>query len=51
MEYSVRWCGLLLRREDDHVLTMALDFEVEDQGKKGRPKRRWRRGGRLMKKV
>ena len=26
-----------------HVLRRALDFEVEGQGKKGRPKRTWKR--------
>ena len=29
----------MLRREDGHVLRMALDLEVEGQRKKGRPKR------------
>ena len=28
-----------LRRDDGHVLRRALDFEVEGQRKKGRPKR------------
>ena len=36
---SVRWYGHVLRREDGHVLRMALDFEIEGQRKKGRPKR------------
>ena len=40
---SVRWCGHVLRREDGHVLRRALDFEVEDQRKKGRPKRTWKK--------
>ena len=31
--------GHVLRRENDHVLNKALDFEVEGQRKKGRPKR------------
>ena len=31
--------GHVLRRQDDHVLRMALDFEVELQRKKGRSKR------------
>ena len=26
-------------REDGHILRRAFDFEVEGQGKKGRPKR------------
>ena len=28
----------MLRREDGHVLTMELEFEVESQRKKGRTK-------------
>ena len=39
MESSFRWYGHILRREDSHVLRMALDFEVDGQRKKGRPKR------------
>ena len=39
MANSVHWYGHKLRREDDHVLRMALDFEVEGQRKNGRPKR------------
>ena len=29
MANFVRWYGHVLRREDDHVLRRALDFEVE----------------------
>ena len=32
----------MLRREDSHVLRMALDFEVEGQRKKGWTKRTWK---------
>ena len=39
MASSVHWHGHVLRREDGHVLRRALDFEVESQRKKGRPKR------------
>ena len=39
----VRWNGHMMRREDGHVLRRALDFEVEGQGKKGRPKRTWKK--------
>ena len=39
MANSVRWYGHVLRTEDGHVLRRALDFEVEDQRKKWRPKR------------
>ena len=39
MTNSVRWCAHVLMREDGHVLRRALDFEVEGERKKGRPKR------------
>ena len=39
MASSVHWCGHVLRREDGHVLRMAVDFEVEGQRKRWRPKR------------
>ena len=39
MANSVCWYGHVLRREDGHVLRRTLDFEVEGQRKKGRPKR------------
>ena len=42
MANSVRWHGNVLRREDGHVLRRALDFEVEGQRKKWRPKRTWK---------
>ena len=38
----VCWYDHVLRREDGHVLRRALDFEVEGQRKKGRPKRTWK---------
>ena len=38
---SVRWYSHVLRREEGHVLRMALDLEVEGQRKKGRQKRTW----------
>ena len=40
---SVRWYGHVLRRDDDHVLRKALDFEVGGSRKRGRPKKTWRR--------
>ena len=43
MANSVLWYGHVLRREDGHILRRALDFEVEGQRKKGRPKREWKR--------
>ena len=39
MENNVRWHGHALRREDGHVLKSALDFEVEGQRKKERPRK------------
>ena len=36
---SVNWYGHVLRRVDDHIIRKALDFEVEGQRKKGRPRR------------
>ena len=43
MANSVCWYGQVLMREDDHVLRRVLDYEVEDQRKKGRPKRTWKK--------
>ena len=39
MAYSVDWYGHVLRRDDGHVLRRAIEFEVESQWKKGRPKK------------
>ena len=39
MANSVCWHCHVLRRDDSHVLRRTLDFEVEGQRKKGRPKR------------
>ena len=36
---SVRCYGHVLRREDGHSLRRALDFEVDGQWEKRRPKR------------
>ena len=41
MANSYQLYGQVLTREDGHVLR-AFDFEVEDQTKKGRPKRTWK---------
>ena len=48
MANSVCWYGHVLMIEDGHVLR-TLDFEVEGQRKKGRPKRMWK--SRLRRKV
>ena len=37
MANSVRWFGLVVRREDGYDLRRAFDFEVEGQRKKGMP--------------
>ena len=39
MANHVCWYGHVLRREDGDVFRRTLDFEVEYQRKKGRPKR------------
>ena len=33
----------MLRRKDGHVLRRALDFAIEGQRKKGRPRRTWKK--------
>ena len=43
MANSDQWYGHVLRREEGHVLRRALDYEIEDQRKKGRPKMTWQR--------
>ena len=43
MANSVCWYGHVLRREDDLVFRITLDFVVEGQRKKGRPERTWGR--------
>ena len=35
---GVRWYGLVLRRDDNSVLRVALDLEVSGKRKRGRPK-------------
>ena len=42
MANNDRWYGHLLRREESHALS-SLDFEVEGQRKKGRPKSTWKK--------
>ena len=32
----------MLRRDDGHVLRKALEFEVKDKMKRGRPKKTWK---------
>jgi len=40
---ALQWYGHVLRREEDNILRKALDFEVDSQRKKGRPKSTWKR--------
>ena len=40
---SVCWHSHVLRREDGHIMIRALEFEVECQRKKGRPKMTWKK--------
>ena len=34
----MRWYGLVLRRDDGHVLRKALEFELKGKRKRGQPK-------------
>ena len=43
MANSVCWHSHVLKIEDGLVLRRAFYFEVEDQMKKGRPKRTWKK--------
>jgi hypothetical protein len=43
MANGVRWYGHVLRRDDEHVLRKALEFEVKGPRKRGRPKKTWRK--------
>ena len=43
MANSVHQNGHVMRREDGHVMRMALDFEFVGHRKKGRPKRTWKK--------
>ena len=40
---GVRWYRHVLRRDDDSVLRVALDFEVSGKRKLGRPKKTWKK--------
>ena len=40
---GVRWYGHVLRRDDDSVLRVALDLEMSDKRKRGRPKKTWKK--------
>ena len=40
---GVRWYGHVLRRDDDSVLRVALNFEVSGTRKRGRQKNTWKK--------
>ena len=40
---EVRWYGHVLRRDDDSVLTAALDLEVSSKRNRRRPKKTWKK--------
>ena len=40
---GVRWCGHELRRDDNSILRVALDLELRGKGKRGRPKKTWKK--------
>ena len=40
---GVRWLGRVLRKENGDVVKNALEFKVERQRTRGRPKRTWRK--------
>ena len=39
---GVKWYENVLRRDDEHVLRKALEFEVKGKRKWGRPKKTWK---------
>ena len=40
---GARWCGHVIRRDDDNILKKAMMMEVNGKRKRGRPKLTWRR--------
>ena len=40
---GVKWLGHVLRKDNGDVVKNALEFNVEGQRKRGRPKRTWRK--------
>jgi len=43
---GVRWFGHVLRRDESNVLRKALQFEVDGQRGRGRPRNTWKKGSR-----
>ncbi len=40
----LRWFGHVVRREEDHIVRRAMEFEVEGRRPAGRPRKTWRQG-------
>ena len=40
---GVKWCGHVIRRDDDSILKKTMILEVNRLQKRGRPKMTWRR--------
>jgi len=40
---GVRWYGHVLRRDEEHVLRRAFEFEVDGSRRRGRPKKTWKK--------
>ena len=40
---GARWCGHVVKRDDNDILKKAMMLEVNGQRKRGRPKMTWRR--------
>ena len=40
----MRWFGHVVRREEDHIVRQAMNFEVGGRRPAGRPKKTWRQG-------
>jgi len=38
----LRWCGHVLRKDNDDSVTKCMEYEVEGPRPRGRPKRTWR---------
>ena len=41
-ENGVRWYGHVLRRDDEHVLRRALEFEMKGKRRRGQPRKTWK---------
>ena len=39
----IRWCGDVLRRNDDGILRVARDLKMGGKRKRGQPKKTWKK--------